>query len=146
MSDNNLTIKIKSSSKRLLLIGAFAFALVSFVTVEVLEEFTGDFAVLAVLAMVCSIFCLILWINSSFESLTIDKDSIRYRYFLFVSRSASREDIDKVTLCERSGALRFFVNDRKFASLNLSVVDVSREDFEAFAKKTNLPIEYIGTD
>jgi len=96
--------------------------------------------------MICSLFCLALWINSSFESLIIDKDSIRYRYFFFLSRSASREDIDKVTLCERSGALRFFVNDRKFASLNLSVVDVSREDFETFAKKINLPIEYIEAD
>ena len=142
MPNNSLSIKIKSSSKRLLLIGAFAFSFLSLATVEFLGT-EGDFGTLAVLTIILSIFCLILWINSSFENLTIDKDSIRYRYFLFVSRSAPREAIDKVTLCERSGALRFFVNDRKFASLNLSVVDVSREDFEAFAKKNNLPIEYV---
>jgi hypothetical protein len=141
-NSNNLTIKVKSNSKMLLLLLSFASAFIAMITANTFGA-EGEFATIIFIATVASMFCLILWVNAIFERLTIKGNEIRYRYFLFVSRKADRATLDNVTICERSGALRFIVRGKRFASLNFSVIDITQEEFEKFAERRNIPIEYV---
>ena len=141
MSDRNLTIRVKSGSKNLLLIAATATAVVAMLTGNLMGT-EGDYAAIIAFSTIASVFFLLLWVNSNFESLTFEDDEIRYRYFLFFQRKANRTLLDDVIIGQRSGILKLFVNGKKFAYMNFSVIDITQEEFEAFAARRNFVIEY----
>ena len=136
---NELTIQVKKNSRMMLLAGSFVLALVGVLT----SEFIGtedSWATVVLASAFFSIFAFILWINSNFERLIINEKEISYRFFLFVSRRAKFDQIDGVTIGERSGAVRFIVKGRKFASLNSSIIDVERKDLLAYLKRRNISV------
>jgi len=140
----NLTITVRFNARLVLLLGAFGLALVALYTFWSQDGTpSGTWGTIFLIATITSVITMFFWVVATFERLKIEGSELSYRYFLFVTRRADRAMLDEVLISERSGALRFIVNGRRFASMNFSVIDVTQEEFEAFAKKRNIPIRYI---
>lgn len=138
----DLTIKVKTSSRLMLLGLSIVLAGIGLITSEFISA-EGGWATLILFCIVTSMFLMIVWINSSFERLIIGEKEISYRYFLFVSRKAPAKDLDHVTIGDRSGVVRFYVNDRKFANLNSSIIDVERDELIRFLESRSIEVEII---
>jgi len=141
-SGDDLEIKVKPQSRLMLLIASIVLMAASLI----IEHFIGlgwHWPTIILACIVGSLFCMILAINSSFERLTLEKDLIKYRYFLLVERKGDRNLIDRVEIGERSKSMKWIVNGKKFANLNFSIIDIDEEEFADFAKRQNIPIEYL---
>ncbi|MCL2606223.1 MAG: hypothetical protein FWD93_02975 [Coriobacteriia bacterium] len=140
---NNLTITVRFNARLTLLLGAFGLSLVALYTFWSQDGMpAGTWGTIFLISTITSVITMIFWLVATFERFKIEGNEISYRYFLFVTRKADRATLDQVYIGEKSGALRFIVNGRRFASLNFGVIDITREEFEAFAKQRNIPIEY----
>jgi len=137
---NDLTIQVRASSKLFLLGGGIALALIAVLTANIWGV-EGTFGTIILVSVPSSIFFFILAINANFERLRFVGKEVRYRYFLFVERKTDRDLIEQVTLGQRSGRLRVMANGRRFATLNIGVLDISEEDFITFIEKQNIPLE-----
>jgi len=141
-SGSNLVIKVKPQSRLMLLIASIVLMAASLI----IEHFIGlgwHWPAIILACIVGSLFCMILAINSSFERLTLEKGLIKYRYFLLVERKGDRSLIDRIEIGERSKSMKWIVNGKKFANLNFSIIDIDEEEFADFAKRQNIPIEYL---
>lgn len=143
MSDN-LTITVRFNARLVLLLGAFGLSLVALYTFWSQDGAPSEvWGTIFLVATISSAITMVFWVVATFERFEIKGNEMSYRYFLFVTRRADRAMLDQVLISKRSGALRFIVNGRRFASLNFSVIDITQEEFEAFAQSRNIPIEYI---
>lgn len=136
---NDLTIQVTKNAKMTLLLLAFISGAIAYST----ANFFGIEDWLATVVLVStflSVFLTIVWINANFERLKFEGDEVRYRYFLFVQRKAKQSEIEEFTIGERSGRLRLYVNGKRFASLNFSVIDITEEELEAYAKRLKIPV------
>jgi len=137
---NDLTVQVRASAKLFLLGGGIALMLIAILTANFLGV-EGNFGTVVLISVPASIFFFILSINANFERLRFVGGEVRYRYFLFVERKVGRDEIEKVNIGQRSGRLRIFANDRKFATLNLGVLDISEKDFITFVEKQGILLE-----
>ncbi|MCL2437748.1 MAG: hypothetical protein FWE48_05205 [Coriobacteriia bacterium] len=140
MSGTNLIIQVKKSAKRLLLIAALVFGAIGYGTANIFGV-EGELGTIVLVSTFLSVFLVIVWINANFERLTFEGDEVRYRYFLFVQRRAKKSEIEEITIGERSGRLRLYVNGRRFASLNFGVIDITEDELESYAKKLKIPVK-----